>query len=85
MLAISGGAPYAYASAWSMPERVEAIAVVSGAPPITELNEHDGLARFVSLDARALSRLVRNCCENVSISRDLSRRDGFRCNCARCS
>ena len=55
MLAISGGAPYAYASAWAMPERVEAIAVVSGAPPIAELNDHDGLARFVSLDARALS------------------------------
>src|SRR5712671_6641592 len=29
MLAVSGGAPYAYVSAWSMPERVKAIAVVS--------------------------------------------------------
>ena len=40
---ISGGAPYAYAGAWMMPERVEAIAVVSGAPPLDELKERDGL------------------------------------------
>ena len=37
ILGISGGAPYALAAAWAMPERVRAIAVVSGAPPITEL------------------------------------------------
>lgn len=43
ILAISGGAPYAYASGWSMPERVEKIAVVSGAPPLDELKERDGL------------------------------------------
>lgn len=43
MLAISGGAPYAYVSAWAMPERVEAISVVSGAPPIHELRDHAGL------------------------------------------
>lgn len=43
ILAISGGAPYAYASAWMMPERVEAIAVVSGAPPIAELEDRSGL------------------------------------------
>jgi pimeloyl-ACP methyl ester carboxylesterase len=43
MLAISGGAPYAYAAAWSMPERVRAIAVVSGAPPIAELSDHSDL------------------------------------------
>jgi pimeloyl-ACP methyl ester carboxylesterase len=43
MLAISGGAPYAYVSAWAMPERVKAIAVVSGAPPIAELSDHAGL------------------------------------------
>src|SRR6266480_6585347 len=43
MLAISGGAPYAYATAWAMPERVRAIAVVSGAPPIIELSDHEGL------------------------------------------
>jgi pimeloyl-ACP methyl ester carboxylesterase len=43
VLAISGGAPYAYATAWMMPERVEAIAVVSGVPPIAELRDRNGL------------------------------------------
>jgi pimeloyl-ACP methyl ester carboxylesterase len=43
ILAISGGAPYAYAAAWMLPERVEAIAVVSGAPPISELQDRSGL------------------------------------------
>jgi pimeloyl-ACP methyl ester carboxylesterase len=43
MLAISGGAPYAYVAAWMIPERVEAIAVVSGAPPIAELEDRSGL------------------------------------------
>ena len=43
ILAISGGAPYAYASGWMTPERVEKIAVVSGAPPLDELQDHDGL------------------------------------------
>ena len=64
MLAISGGAPYAYASAWSMPERVEAIAVVSGAPPITELNEHDGLLglyRWMLALYRTRPELLRKC------------------------
>jgi len=43
ILAISGGAPYAYASGWMLPERVEKIAVVSGAPPLDQLKEDDGL------------------------------------------
>ena len=43
ILAISGGAPYAFVSGWAMPERVKAIAVVSGAPPIGELSDHTGL------------------------------------------
>src|SRR3954454_24126628 len=43
ILAISGGAPYAYASGWAMPERVEKIAIVSGAPPIAELKSQAGL------------------------------------------
>jgi pimeloyl-ACP methyl ester carboxylesterase len=43
ILAISGGAPYAYVTGWMIPARVEAIAVVSGAPPIAELGEHNGL------------------------------------------
>jgi len=43
ILAISGGAPYAYAAAWMLADRVEAIAVVSGAPPIVELQDRSGL------------------------------------------
>jgi pimeloyl-ACP methyl ester carboxylesterase len=43
ILAISGGAPYAYVTAWAMSQRVEAVAVVSGAPPIAELNDRSGL------------------------------------------
>lgn len=43
VLGISGGAPYAYVSAWALPERVEAIAVVSGAPEIAALDDHAGL------------------------------------------
>ena len=43
ILGISGGAPYAYASGWMMPERVEKISVVSGAPPLDGLNDLDGL------------------------------------------
>jgi pimeloyl-ACP methyl ester carboxylesterase len=46
VLGISGGAPYAFASAWSMPDQVEAIAIVSGVPPITELAGHDGLLKL---------------------------------------
>jgi pimeloyl-ACP methyl ester carboxylesterase len=56
ILAISGGAPYAYASAWMTPERVERIAVVSGAPPLDELKNLDGLLpihrRMLALRAR---------------------------------
>jgi len=43
MLAISGGAPYAYATAVAMPQRVRAIAIVGGAPPMEELVNADGL------------------------------------------
>jgi pimeloyl-ACP methyl ester carboxylesterase len=43
IFAISGGAPYAYASAWMMPERVEKVAVASGAPHIAELQDRGGL------------------------------------------
>src|ERR1044072_2803599 len=39
MLAISGGAPYAYATAAAMPDRVRAIAIVAGARPMAELEE----------------------------------------------
>lgn len=43
MMGISGGAPYTWATAWAMPERVRAIAVVSGAPPLAELTDRSGL------------------------------------------
>ncbi len=43
VLGISGGAPYTYVSAWAMPERVRAVAVVSGAPEIAALEDHEGL------------------------------------------
>lgn len=46
ILAISGGAPYAYVAARMIPERVEAIAVVSGAPPIADLEDRSGLLRL---------------------------------------
>src|SRR5438270_4467490 len=43
ILAVSGGAPYAYVSAWAMPERVEALAIVSGGVPIDGLEDRRGL------------------------------------------
>lgn len=43
VLGISGGAPYAYATAWALPGQVKAVAVVSGAPPIAELPDHNSL------------------------------------------
>ena len=43
MLAISGGAPYVYATAAAMPERVRAMAIVGGAPPIAEVSDTKAL------------------------------------------
>src|SRR5947208_2565470 len=43
MLAISGGAPYAYATAVAMPGRVHAIAIVGGVIPFAELKDLRGL------------------------------------------
>src|SRR5215472_10597884 len=43
ILAISGGAPYAYATAVAMPERVRAIAIVGGVIPFAELTDLEGL------------------------------------------
>ena len=43
ILAISGGAPYAYATAAAMPKRVRAIAIVGGAPPLAEIQGTNGL------------------------------------------
>jgi pimeloyl-ACP methyl ester carboxylesterase len=43
IMGISGGAPYALATAWALPGRVSAIVVVSGAPPLAELANRSGL------------------------------------------
>jgi pimeloyl-ACP methyl ester carboxylesterase len=62
MLAISGGAPYAYATARAMPERVRTIAIVSGAPPIADRGDREGLLplyRWMLALYRARPRLLR--------------------------
>ena len=43
ILAISGGAPYAYATSVAFPERVRAIAIVGGVIPFAELKDFKGL------------------------------------------
>ena len=43
VLAISGGAPYAYVVGRKMPDMVRAISIVSGAVPFADLSEHSGL------------------------------------------
>jgi pimeloyl-ACP methyl ester carboxylesterase len=43
VVAFSGGAPYAYATAWKLPQRVRAVAIASGAPPIVDLTDRSGL------------------------------------------
>ena len=43
ILGVSGGAPYTLAAAWAMSERVRAVAVVSGAPPLADLDNRSGL------------------------------------------
>ena len=62
MLAISGGAPYAYATATAMPQRVRAIAIVGGAPPLAEINDSNGLLplyRWMLALYRTQPRLLR--------------------------
>lgn len=46
LLAISGGAPYAYATARALPDVIDAIAIVSGAPPIADRRDRSGLLRL---------------------------------------
>jgi pimeloyl-ACP methyl ester carboxylesterase len=46
ILAISGGAPYAYATAVALPERVRAIGIVGGVIPFAELKDFTGLLPF---------------------------------------
>ena len=43
VLAFSGGAPYAYVTGLKLADRVRAIAIVSGAVPFADLNDHSGL------------------------------------------
>jgi len=62
MLAISGGAPYAYATAAAMPQHVRAIAIVGGAPPMAELVDAEGLLplyRWMLALYRTQPRLLR--------------------------
>jgi pimeloyl-ACP methyl ester carboxylesterase len=62
MLAISGGAPYAYATAAAMPQQVRAIAIVGGAPPMAELVDAEGLLplyRWMLALHRTRPRLLR--------------------------
>lgn len=62
VLAISGGAPYAYVTGWAMPERVRAIAVVSGAPEISRLDDRSGLLalyRWLLFGYRRIPRVAR--------------------------
>ena len=64
MLAISGGAPYAYATAVAMPERVRAIAIVGGAPPMAEIMDGEGLLplyRWMLALYRSRPGLLRRC------------------------
>ena len=46
ILGISGGAPYAYATAAAIPGRVRAIAIVGGATPFVDLKDFKGLLPF---------------------------------------
>jgi len=43
VLGVSGGGPYALASAWGLRDRVKGAAVVSGAPPLAERADVSGL------------------------------------------
>src|SRR6266436_6029882 len=62
ILAISGGAPYAYATAVAIPERVRAIAIVGGVIPFAELKDFKGslpLYRWMLAFYRNRPRLLR--------------------------
>ena len=62
VLAISGGAPYGFATAVAMPQRVQAIAIVGGAPPMAELVDTQGLLplyRWMLALHRTRPRLLR--------------------------
>ncbi|HEX3421137.1 MAG TPA: alpha/beta hydrolase [Candidatus Udaeobacter sp.] len=62
ILAISGGAPYAYATAVAIPERVRGIAIVGGVIPFAELKDFKGLLplyRWMLTCYRAHPQLLR--------------------------
>lgn len=59
ILAISGGAPYAYATGWKMRQRVVRIAVASGAPPITEVRDQQDLLPLYRIMLHCHSRYPR--------------------------
>lgn len=64
ILAISGGAPYAYVTAWAMPDSVAAVAIVSGAPEIATLDDRSGLLglyRWMLSAHQTLPRFSRWC------------------------
>jgi pimeloyl-ACP methyl ester carboxylesterase len=64
LLGVSGGGPYALACAWALPERVAAVALVSGIGPLDRPGAFEGMnraaARVMILARRApwLARLV---------------------------
>ena len=79
LLAISGGAPYAYVTAWKMAPRVQAIAVVSGAPPIGELQDREGLLGLYRLMLHCHQKYPRFCRTCFQLARPiLSRRPPVR-------
>lgn len=62
VVGVSGGGPYALVTAWAMPGRVEAAAVICGAPPIAELADGRqlmGLYRLLLTLHRRNPELVR--------------------------
>src|SRR5882672_2405832 len=77
ILAISGGAPYAYATAVAIPERVRAIAVVGGVIPFAELKDFNGLLplyrymlAFYRNRPRLLKMLLLRSCDAASLRDD---------------
>ena len=69
VLGVSGGAPYAYATAWAMPERVRAVAIISGVPPIAELPDHSGLLRLYRWMLAIYGRAPRLCRRLFNVAR----------------
>lgn len=58
LIAFSGGAPYAFAAATTLPERVGRIDVVSGATPPAVTDDRPGVQRLLSRMATTTPRLL---------------------------